>query len=114
MTEKLETYLKNSKQLFRKIKNMKSVQMTMSRIRHLEIADNLLDFFESQPNCRIHSLKHDRKWEISIDAVSKISPIRLIFRENHWLDVFITIKDRETLAKITSITILELNLDHYK
>lgn len=113
-TEKLKILLKTSKVLFKKVKDMKSVQSIMSRIRHLEVADNLLDFFESQPNCRIHSLKDNRKWEIAIDAINKTSPIRIIFKENHWLEVFITLKERTNLSKISSITILEISFKHYK
>jgi len=107
-TGSLKKLAESEDKLFKKFGDMNIVKWVLSRIRHFEIADNLLEFFENQPNCRIHPLKWDMKWNMAIDAVNKTCPIRCVFINKDWEDITKDMYNKNKWQTVTTIEILAI------
>ncbi len=91
-----------------KFKDKKIVQWILSRIRHFDISANLLEFTINQPNCRMHPLKWNMKWQIAIDAVNKTCPIRIVFINNNWEDITKDMFNKQKRKTVTAIKIISI------
>ena len=107
-TNSLKKLAESYEKLLSKFKDEKVVKWILSRIRHFDISDNLLEFTINQPNCRMHPLTWSLKWFLAVDAVNKTCPIRIVFINNNWEDItkdMLNKKKRETVTAIKIISI---------
>lgn len=105
-TSSLKKLVESESKLFKKFKDINIARWVLSRIRHFEMSEHLLEFFENQPNCRIHSLKGGMKWQIAIDAVNKTCPIRIVFKNKDWEDITQDMFNQKKWKTVTCILIL--------
>ena len=56
-TNKLEKIFNDYSKLVKFVKNDKVAQSVLSKLRDLELSDNLYEFNTIQSNCRMHTLK---------------------------------------------------------
>lgn len=108
VTNSLRKLAESYDKLLSKFKDEKIAQWVLSRIRHFELSDNLLEFTINQPNCRIHSLKWSMKWCVAVDAVNKTCPIRIVFINSDWEDIAQDMLNRQKWATVTAIKIMSI------
>jgi len=107
-TNSLKKLTESYDKLLSKFKDEKIAQWILSRIRHLDLSDNLLEFTNNQPNCRIHPLKWSMQWSLAVDAVNKTCPIRIVFINTNWEDITKDMFNRQKRATVTAIKILSI------
>lgn len=107
-TSSLEKLVQSDDKLLSKFKDERIVHWILSRIRHFQESDNLLDFTINQPNCRMHPLKWNMKWCMAVDAVNKICPIRIVFMNNDWEDITKDMFNKQKRETVTAIKIISI------
>lgn len=112
-TYKLEKLFNDYGKLVKFVKSERTAQSILSKLRDLQMSDNLFEFNNIQSNCRMHPLKWTRKNTIAIDALNKTCPFRIIIINNDWEDIVNDWENKEKFKSVKSITIIELS-NHYK
>ena len=107
-TNSLRKLAESHDKLLSKFKDERIVQWILSRIRHFDLSDNLLEFTINQPNCRIHPLTWSMKWSVAIDAVNKTCPIRIVFINTNWEDITQDMLNKEKRGTVTAIKIISI------
>lgn len=107
-TNSLRKLVESEDKLSSKFGDVKIARWILSRIRHFEESENLFDFYQNQPNCRIHPLQGSKKWEIAVDALNKTCPIRCVFINKNWENITKDMYNKAKRKTVTSILILAI------